>query len=271
MSHRFDEFSKALAEPVPRRESLRRFGLVLFGTILGPFGTDGASAAGIDPCKGVCTRGTKKQKDACLATCRACLQASGRACGSNTNLICCPSGANCCGTYCANLATDFDNCGRCGLACREPRENEVGACANGRCQFACVAGAVYCNGRCKFLGSDPNNCGTCGRTCGGTKPYCRNGACVSCPGGLAACGGNCVDLQSDRFNCGSCGNACGGTDPVCVNGVCGSADPCPAGFASCNGVCIDVYWDSQNCGACGVVCPEQTACAAGVCEGLSLN
>jgi hypothetical protein len=39
----------------------------------------------------------------------------------------------------------------------------------------------------------------------------------------------------------------------------------------CGGACIDVMWDSGNCGACGSVCPEQTACAWGVCEGICIG
>jgi hypothetical protein len=46
---------------------------------------------------------------------------------------------------------------------------------------------------------------------------------------------------------------------------------CPAGSAMCGGNCVDIWWDSGNCGACGVVCPEQSACAWGVCEGLTIN
>jgi hypothetical protein len=308
-THIWDEFSKSLSEAVPRRESLKRFGLVVAGTLLGTFGTDGASAALIDPCKRFCTSGTKKQRNACLAACQACRRASGRVCGSNTSLICCPSGATCCGNYCADLANDFDNCGRCGRGCREPGVNEFGSCVNGRCTYSCAAGAVYCNGRCKFLDSDPDNCGKCGKTCGGTKPYCRNGACVSCPAGSTACAGNCVDTSTDPNNCGTCGYACpssasycyqgtctncagGATDcnGVCTNlssdpnncGACGVVCPSSAPYCSqgacttcagtmCSGACVDLYWDSGNCGACGFVCPEQTACAWGVCEGICIG
>jgi hypothetical protein len=265
MTHRFDEFSKSLSEAVPRRESLKRFGLVVAGTLLGAFGTDGASAGLIDPCIRFCTRGTKKQRNACLAACRACRRASGRVCGSNANLICCPSGSTCCGNYCANLGSDFDNCGRCGRACREPGVNEVGSCVNGRCQYACVAGAVRCNGRCKFLDSDPNNCGTCGKTCGGTKPYCRDGACVSCPGGQTACGGNCVDTFTDPNNCGACGNVCPSSAPICIQGACGGGGPCFGTQALCGGVCVEISADVSNCGACGVTCAGGESCVGGHC------
>lgn len=263
MSHSFDEFSKSLAESVPRRESLRRFGWLVAGTILGPWGSDGAFAAVSDPCKKFCTRGTTKQRNACLTACRACLRSSGRVCGSAYGVVCCPSGSTCCGKYCADLANDFWNCGRCGTECREPGANEVGVCAGGRCRYACVPGAVRCGGKCKFLDSDPDNCGSCGKTCGGTKPYCRNGACASCPGGLTACGGNCVDTLTDPRNCGACGNVCGGATPYCHGGTCGN---CPPGTTLCSGVCVNIYADTMNCGGCGIQCASFQTCTGGICE-----
>ena len=36
MTHPFDEFSKSLSEPVPRRVLLRRLGAVVTGALLGP-------------------------------------------------------------------------------------------------------------------------------------------------------------------------------------------------------------------------------------------
>jgi hypothetical protein len=38
MENLFDEFSKSLAESVPRRESLRRLGAVFAGAVLSPLG-----------------------------------------------------------------------------------------------------------------------------------------------------------------------------------------------------------------------------------------
>jgi hypothetical protein len=45
MENLFDEFSKSLAESVPRRESLRRLGAVFAGAVLGPLGLQTAVAA----------------------------------------------------------------------------------------------------------------------------------------------------------------------------------------------------------------------------------
>src|SRR3954469_222113 len=117
MTHHWDEFSKSLAEPVPRRESLRRLGIVLAGIVLGPLAAGTARAGGkgkrvrtgpraaTDPCKTFCKCRNKAQQDACLAACKAC--------GGDTRRLC---GA--CGSYyCADLARDVSNCGACGHAC----------------------------------------------------------------------------------------------------------------------------------------------------------
>ena len=53
MDHLFDEFSKSLAESVPRRESLRRLGAVFAGAVLSPLGMGTAWAGRSDPCAGL--------------------------------------------------------------------------------------------------------------------------------------------------------------------------------------------------------------------------
>src|SRR3990172_8664043 len=134
MNHPFDDFSKSLSEPVPRRESLRRLGAVFAGALLSPLvlGLGGSEAAGgghpnrrrrslrraggTDPCKTFCKCRNKKQQDQCLAACRACNNDPRRLCGS-------------CGTYtCANLSSD-PNCGACGNNCGSRGQT----CCGGRC------------------------------------------------------------------------------------------------------------------------------------------
>ena len=104
MDHLFDEFSKSLAESVPRRESLRRIGFALAGAVLSPLGLSTAFAAG-NPCRTFCKCRNKSQQNACLAACNACNGNTSNLCGS-------------CGSYvCIDLLNNFDNCGACGRGC----------------------------------------------------------------------------------------------------------------------------------------------------------
>jgi stigma-specific protein Stig1 len=259
MTHPWDEFSKSLAEEVPRRESLRRFGAVLAGIVLGPLAAGTARAGGkgkpvrngphaaTDPCKTFCKCRNKAQQNACLAACKAC--------GGDTRRLC---GA--CGSYyCADLANDVSNCGACGHVCPPPGPYEYGACVNGRCVYQCVDGAVRCNGTCTFLGSDPDNCGACGNVCSGPNPSCYQGACgncvPNCPDGWCGgdgCGGECGCPEG--FECGETGWCVGGDEP------------CPGGGTFCNGICTNISFDPLNCGGCGIVCAAGEACFGGVCQ-----
>jgi hypothetical protein len=226
MTHRWDEFSKSLAEPVPRRESLRRLGFVFAGAVLSPLGLRTAWARGVDPCKAFCNCRKTSQQNACLAACKACNGDTSRVCGACGTYICCGSGRSCCGSYCADLAGDVYNCGACGKMCPPPGPYEFVACVSGRCVRNCAAGTVRCGGVCTPLASDPNNCGACGNVCGPSAPYCVGGSCmyVDCPPGLYVCGGNCVDLLTDPYNCGACFNSCA------------PSEFCSGGF--CEGICV---------------------------------
>lgn len=227
MSHYWDEFSRSLAEPLPRRDSLRRLGLVVAGAVLSPLGLRSTAAAHrprqLDPCKEFCRCANRKQQDQCLRACRACDKDPVRLSGSCGNYVCCGAGLVACGDYCADLANDPNNCGACGYRCDPPQPNEFGGCLDGSCVYACVEGAEYCDGWCTFLDSDPDNCGACGNVCSGDTPYCINGACSDgegpCAEGLVRCGGVCVDPTSDPNNCGACGVQCP-ADMICISGYC---------------------------------------------------
>jgi len=247
MSHQWDDFSKSLAEDsVPRRQSLRLLGTAIAGAVFSPLGT--AWGAGPDPCKAFCNWcSTKTQKNQCLAACRACNGDTGRLGGSCGSYACCSTAScsgvcsdlrsdpncgacgidcrdieeTCCGTFCADLQNDFDNCGSCGFRCPTPGPYEFGECIGGACLYACVEGAVKCNGVCSSLDSDPDNCGACGNVCPGSAPVCNQGVCFdpACAPGLTWCQLTCVDLLSDNYNCGACNNQCpGGT--ACESGFC---------------------------------------------------
>ena len=154
MNHPFDEFSKSLSEPVPRRVLLRRLGAVVTGALLGPLalGLGNASAnpdnrprrrrhLGLrrpapkqnpkrDPCQDFCRCSTSKKQSQCLAACRACNNDPSRLCGT-------------CGSYtCSNLSSD-PNCGACGNNCGAKGRK----CCGGRC-----------GGRCADLKNDKSLC-----------------------------------------------------------------------------------------------------------------
>src|SRR6185369_14525607 len=172
MTYPWDEFSKALADDsLPRRQSLRWLGAALAGAVLSPFGLGEAwGAPKQDPCKAFCRCSNKTQQNQCLAACQACNGNTSRLGGSCGKYVCCSGavcngactdlksnpncgacgndcrayGETCCGTYCADLKNDFDNCGSCGFRCAEPGPFEIGECIGGACLYGCVEGAVTC-------------------------------------------------------------------------------------------------------------------------------
>jgi hypothetical protein len=279
MTHPWDEFSKSLAEPVPRRESLRRLGLVFTGAALAPLSAalGAVKRGGQDPCKAFCNGCSRQTRSQCLAACQACNGNTSRLCGSCGNYVCCGSGQSCCDGHCTDLTNDFYNCGGCGNTCDPPGLYEDGACVNGTCLYECVPGATRCNGICTDMASDPNNCGACGNVCPDSAPYCNQGVCNSCPPGFVLCGGSCVDLSRDPGNCGACGNVCA-ADESCVYGACAPSggedctpdspywpNCCPGGWTICGGACVYTYSDPYNCGACGNVCEPGFVCSSGAC------
>jgi hypothetical protein len=211
MTHHWDELSKSLAQPLPRRDSLRRLGLVVAGAVLGPLGFESTFAGKADPCKSFCKCRNKRQQDQCLKACNACNKDPSRLGGSCGNYYCCGAGQTSCGNYCADLAHDPYNCGACGIVCDEPGPNEYGSCIDAACQYFCSHDAVRCDGTCIAVNWDSSNCGDCGIVCPPEAPYCVWGACSFCPADLAACGTGCC-----------------ASGEICVDGMCQPApgEPC---------------------------------------------
>src|SRR5262245_62067788 len=292
MNHLFDEFSKSLAESVPRRESLRRLGAVFAGAVLSPLGLETARAGRIDPCMALCQCRNARQQNQCLDACKKCNGNTGRLAGSCGSHTCCsiasckgvcsnlksdPNcgacgnnckayGETCCGNYCADLKGDVFNCGRCGTVCPPPGPNEYVACVSGQFAYDCIQGADDCFGTCTFPGSDPDNCGACGNICPDSMPYCNQGECSPCYPGLELCENSCVDLQSDPDNCGACGSQCADNE-VCFGGFCEAGGVCAPGLTLCNHGCVNLVYSSSNCGACGRQCAAGESCSGGVCVG----
>src|SRR5262245_45601527 len=267
MDHLFDEFSKSLAESVPRRESLRRLGAVFAGAVLSPLAAGTAWAAGKqapaqDPCKAFCDRCSKgAPRNQCLTACRACNNTPSRLCGGCGTHACCGAGTTCCSGRCADLDSDVNHCGACGNVCDEVVGPHLhSTCINGSCEYDCDEGAVLCNGVCTL---DSENCGACGNVCPESAPYCLSGRCTCAPW-QTECGNACVDLDFDRANCGACGVQCAASE-TCVEGLC---EECEAGTGMrvCGNSCVILQSDPFNCGACGNVCgPDTPECMNGVC------
>jgi hypothetical protein len=284
MTPNWDDFAKAVADDsIPRRETLRRLGLAITATVLGPLGCEYARAGKHsqspkppkppqDPCKTFCRCRNKKQLDQCLKACNACGKVTSRLGGSCGNYFCCGTGQSSCGSYCADLAFDPANCGACGYMCDAPGPYEDGVCLDGRCEYACVDGAVSCDETCTYLEWDPNNCGACGTVCGEPGPHeyaaCVDGRCeFGCYEGAVYCDDTCRYLEWDPSHCGACGNVCDESTPICSGGLCiRGDDPCPAGLTRCSGHCTLVSWDSLNCGGCGIVCADGQSCISGICQ-----
>jgi hypothetical protein len=182
----------------------------------------------------------------------------------------CDPGFKSCGGLCnANLDTDANNCGACGVVC--PRGQTCGG------------------------GGAP---GVCGSPCGScpTGQVCHNATCCtpncldSYPGcgGDDGCGGTCgcpectvcvYDFQSDRHLCSSAstfGQPCTGED-LCHTGTCGSNGQCAVthtndcGFDPCHacnpdtGQCEPLADDT----ACDLDCHAGATCQSGICTGGS--
>ena len=91
MTHHWDEFSKSLAQPLRRRESLRRLGIALAGAVFSPLGLASAAAKGPpvkDPCDTFCRCRRKSDQSRCLADCRACRDEGGQLHGKCGSYFC---------------------------------------------------------------------------------------------------------------------------------------------------------------------------------------
>jgi murein DD-endopeptidase MepM/ murein hydrolase activator NlpD len=189
----------------------------------------------------------------------------GRARAAPARQDCAAAGLTDCAGVCADLSSDPNNCGGCGVVCE--------GCAGGTCpqvSLGCVSPLVECAGVCADFSSDPFNCGGCGSAC--ESGVCEGGICapvqvsLGCVAPMVECAGLCADLSSDPNHCGACGNAC--ASGVCGGGICNQV-VCDPGFTYCEafGACYDLTSDATHCGACDITCPSGGASAHECIEG----
>ena len=187
---------------------------------------------------------------ACLAVLGSALFVAG--CAKPASTTTCSSGQLECGSTCANVQTDNQNCGACGTVCQSGQSCQAGKCS-------CSSG-MLCGSSC--VTSDANNCGSCGKVCTSGQ-VCNNNQCSSsCSSGQTQCGTACTTTATDANNCGSCGTVCP-AGATCSGGSCG----CSGGEKLCGSTCVNTNADNSNCGSCGTVCSGGKNCSNGACVG----
>jgi len=212
MEHGFDALVKAIAESGSRRDMLKRVGAAALGIALSSVGLSCEPGGTTGPrflrplfdargrCKKVaqnCRENSECCSDFCDPFTGFCACPSGTVvCSASGQCVpacdppfvfnpdtckCeCPPPTVACGTTCANLSTDANNCGACGHSCNAP--NTVSACVNGTCQVvSCNPGFANCDGNasngCETnILFDTRNCGGCGQTCFSGET-CNSGRC----------------------------------------------------------------------------------------------
>jgi Stigma-specific protein, Stig1 len=164
-----------------------------------------------------------------------------------------------------HLATNHQNCGRCG--------------------HACASSQACCGGRCVSLSTNVNNCGRCGHICQRgafvATVGCMSGTCkiVACEADWADCNQSyadgCETDTSTTSNCGGCGVVCQGTNATqvsCTSGTC--VNTCMDGYGDCdndptNGCETNTMTSTEHCGGCGLACAPAHAtgtCITGTCH-----
>jgi hypothetical protein len=115
-------------------------------------------------------------------------------CPQGSEPVCCEQGTEFCPmSGCADLSSDADNCGDCGVSCGTSE-----SCIDGACVFTCSAAS---------------DCGATGDTCSGGQCYCGQaqpcaggavciaGACTLCGNGVADDGEDCDPADPSVLGC----------------------------------------------------------------------
>jgi hypothetical protein len=199
MSGRFDNLSRAMAGPMPRRGVLKLLGAAaaagVGAVVLKPFRADATCNAGETPCGANC----------CAAGV-ACLDPSTGRCG-------CPAGATQCGSNCCSGTCSFTNGAGNGCCC------DAGLTP---CGTACCAKGIACADRSSAV---------CGCPAGYTS--CGSGLSLSCCPSGAPCGsGTCKSARNGTLgNYIFCeGGPCRPRGATCFS----NKQCCPGFFCSCS-------------------------------------
>jgi len=181
-----------------------------------------------------------------------------------------------CAALSTDLASDTNNCGKCGHDCAALLHLGSTAdvsCSSGKCVVpptACAEGFAHCttspDDGCETDLRLPDHCGGCDTPCTAEAPLCTtNGCAASCPTATpTVCGQSCADLVSDPKHCGDCDKTCPGPvngQATCSAKVCGVA--CLDGYTLCGAACLDTTTDPKNCGACAHDCGALPNVSAG--------
>ena len=167
----------------------------------------------------------------------------------------CDAGKKSCDGVCADVKSDADNCGACGVVC------DTGvACVNSKCggdtggsggsaPCASLPGTSSCPDGCFDLYSDPLHCGACDTACDQNEiceGQCLGEGCVTCAGyaeGANPCSTETVGLYDALIEC-TCAGAC---IAVCQDNVCAGQ----TATADCQSCVIDTM---NGCGVAFQAC-----------------
>lgn len=201
MSELFDDISRIVGSPIPRRRAIKAIGGALIGALLGAsvFKSVSSARQGSSCCQGpggycffegqevFCDPRQPWTQEKCVAA--GFEWRVDHSCCSDGHI--CPSNGVCCGVTCcdANSVCLGDEC------CPANR-----ACGN----FCCPSGSVCVNGACcptQRVCTDPATnqtiCCASGRCCGGTK-CCSSGTCTSDGMNCGSSSGNPITVSPAR-------------------------------------------------------------------------
>jgi hypothetical protein len=178
-----------------------------------------------------------------------------------------------------------DNCGACGLDCRNLDNVLSGGCAEMDCSIICEAGFADCDGNpatgCEEDLGAIDTCRSCNVDCTAlpnvASATCGTSGCddLACDVGWKDCDGltsnGCERNIRTLTDCGDCNTPCAPDHAVgtCSAGTC-QVDDCDPGFDDCNDSagdgCEASLSDPDTCGSCGNECSEGWACNNGACQ-----